>query len=57
MKTESHAPSAGQLSPEEQRLMYGWKSISSRFEKAKAAFVSADIWIDDSPQWVYQDSL
>jgi hypothetical protein len=25
--------------------------------KAKAAFVSADIWIDDSPQWVYQDSL
>jgi hypothetical protein len=25
--------------------------------KAKAAVVSADIWIDDSPQWVYQDSL
>jgi hypothetical protein len=25
--------------------------------KAKATVVSADIWIDDSPQWVYQDSL
>lgn len=25
--------------------------------KAKASVVSADIWIDDSPQWVYQDSL
>ena len=25
--------------------------------KAKAAVVSADIWIDDSPNWVYQDSL
>lgn len=25
--------------------------------KAKAAVVSADIWIDDSPHWVYQDSL
>ena len=25
--------------------------------KAKAAVISADIWIDDSPHWVYQDSL
>ena len=25
--------------------------------KAKAAVVNADIWIDDSPHWVYQDSL
>lgn len=25
--------------------------------KAKSAVVSADIWIDDSPCWVYQDSL
>jgi hypothetical protein len=25
--------------------------------KAKASYVKADIWIDDSPQWVYQDSL
>ena len=25
--------------------------------KAKSAVVSADIWIDDSPHWVYQDSL
>jgi hypothetical protein len=25
--------------------------------KAKATVVAADIWIDDSPQWVYQDSL
>ena len=25
--------------------------------KAKASCVQADIWIDDSPQWVYQDSL
>lgn len=25
--------------------------------KAKASVVSADIWIDDSPNWVYQDSL
>ena len=25
--------------------------------KAKSAFVNADIWIDDSPNWVYQDSL
>ena len=25
--------------------------------KAKMSFVKADIWIDDSPQWVYQDSL
>lgn len=25
--------------------------------KAKAAVVSADIWIDDSPAWIYQDSL
>jgi hypothetical protein len=25
--------------------------------KAKSAVINADIWIDDSPQWVYQDSL
>ena len=25
--------------------------------KAKASYVKADIWIDDRPQWVYQDSL
>lgn len=25
--------------------------------KAKASVVSADIWIDDSPSWIYQDSL
>lgn len=25
--------------------------------KAKSTVVSADIWIDDSPHWVYQDSL
>lgn len=25
--------------------------------KAKAAVVNADIWIDDNPQWIYQDSL
>jgi hypothetical protein len=25
--------------------------------KAKSAMVQADIWIDDSPHWVYQDSL
>ena len=25
--------------------------------KAKASCVQADIWVDDSPQWVYQDSL
>jgi hypothetical protein len=25
--------------------------------KAKASYVKADIWIDDSPQWVCQDSL
>lgn len=25
--------------------------------KAKSSCVEADIWIDDSPQWVYQDSL
>jgi hypothetical protein len=25
--------------------------------KAKSAVVRADIWIDDSPHWVYQDSL
>ena len=25
--------------------------------KAKASCIKADIWIDDSPQWVYQDSL
>lgn len=25
--------------------------------KAKASFVAADIWIDDSPAWIYQDSL
>lgn len=25
--------------------------------KAKASVVKADIWIDDSPSWIYQDSL
>jgi hypothetical protein len=25
--------------------------------KAKATVVSADIWIDDNPQWIYEDSL
>lgn len=25
--------------------------------KAKATIVNADIWIDDSPHWTYQDSL
>jgi hypothetical protein len=25
--------------------------------KAKSTVVDAEIWIDDSPQWVYQDSL
>jgi hypothetical protein len=25
--------------------------------KAKSVVINADIWIDDSPQWVYQDSL
>ena len=25
--------------------------------KAKAALVNADVWIDDSPSWIYQDSL
>ena len=25
--------------------------------KAKASVVEADIWIDDSPSWIYQDSL
>jgi hypothetical protein len=25
--------------------------------KAKSAVIKADIWIDDSPNWVYQDSL
>ena len=25
--------------------------------KAKASCFKADIWIDDSPQWVYQDSI
>ena len=25
--------------------------------KAKSSVINADIWIDDSPQWVYQDSL
>jgi hypothetical protein len=25
--------------------------------KAKAAVVNADIWIDDRPQWIYEDSL
>lgn len=25
--------------------------------KAKATIVNADIWIDDNPVWVYQDSL
>jgi len=25
--------------------------------KAKSTVVRADIWIDDNPQWVYQDSL
>jgi hypothetical protein len=24
--------------------------------KAKASVVKADIWIDDSPSWIYQDS-
>jgi len=24
--------------------------------KAKASIVKADIWIDDSPNWIYQDS-
>jgi hypothetical protein len=24
--------------------------------KAKASIVKADIWIDDSPSWIYQDS-
>ena len=24
--------------------------------KAKAAVIRADIWIDDSPHWVYQDA-
>jgi hypothetical protein len=24
--------------------------------KAKASVVKADIWIDDSPNWIYQDS-
>ena len=25
--------------------------------KAKQSFVIADIWIDDSPHWVFQDAL
>lgn len=25
--------------------------------KAKSSFIAADIWIDDSPAWIYQDSL
>lgn len=25
--------------------------------KAKASVIKADIWIDDSPSWIYQDSL
>ena len=25
--------------------------------KAKSAFCDADIWIDDSPSWIFQDSL
>lgn len=25
--------------------------------KAKSSVYSADIWIDDSPHWVYQDSI
>ena len=25
--------------------------------KAKAAVVNADIWIDDSPAWIFQDSI
>lgn len=25
--------------------------------KAKSSVIRADIWIDDSPQWVYQDSV
>jgi len=25
--------------------------------KAKASAVNADIWIDDSPAWIFQDSM
>jgi hypothetical protein len=25
--------------------------------KAKASVIKADIWIDDSPSWIFQDSL
>ncbi|RPJ32026.1 MAG: hypothetical protein EHM17_10660 [Verrucomicrobiaceae bacterium] len=25
--------------------------------KAKASIIKADIWIDDSPHWIYQDAL
>lgn len=25
--------------------------------KAKASIVKADIWVDDSPHWIHQDSL
>jgi hypothetical protein len=25
--------------------------------KAKATVVNADIWVDDSPHWIYQDSV
>lgn len=25
--------------------------------KAKSGVASADVWIDDSPQWIYQDAV